>query len=61
MLQDESETPVVYVIAWKWCDGSGYGVAAAHHDRQRAIRELDRLKEASESRFYTLHEVPLES
>ena len=48
----------VYVIWWRYSDGSGAGVLRAYADRQRAEEDLDLLTFEG-SREYKIEELPI--
>lgn len=56
---DQTETHAkVWVLWWRWYDGSGMGVLRAYTDEQRAKADLDLVK-TDAIRDYVLEAVPL--
>jgi hypothetical protein len=51
----------VYVIAWRWNDGSGSGATAAFVDKARAERLLEVLTADACGRSYKLEAVAFDS
>lgn len=60
-MNESVDPPKVFVICWKYFDGSGGGSVAAYTCSRKAHRVLSLLKEASDSRQFWISEVSLES
>ncbi len=50
--------PMIYVLWWRWHDGSGGGVLRAYTDKARAEADFAMLREMGDGRDFHLAEVP---
>lgn len=51
----------VYIVAWRWSDGSGSGPTAAFVDKMRAEKLLEVLSSEPCGKEYTLIEAPFDN
>ena len=51
---------VVYVIAWRYGDGSGSGAVSAHGTREDAETMLEILVQQDSMRSFSIHPVPFQ-
>ena len=40
----------IYVICWKYSDGSGFGVVRAYEDEERAQKDLEMMRDICDAR-----------